>query len=336
MSMNGLGDLAQSYAMRAHNLSARRELDALVSEMASGEAADIPKRLRGDYSGLAAVESGLTQLKAYSTVLVESGNFAAGMQTALEAVQQNLTDTGPKLVSAVKPGEERLLDATLAEAGHHFDAIVGQINGRDGDRSLFAGNAVDRPALAPAEDILSDLSTALVGLTSATDIRTAVDAWFDTPGGGFETMAYLGSSDPLDPYQISEVGEASLDLLASDTELRAVLKEFSLAALLDDGLLSGDLVERQLLAEEVGLGMIGAERDLTTARSRIGTEQAHIEATAVRNAAERTSLLTARDSLIGVDPYETATRLEDAQAQLQILYNITARLAGLSLSEYLR
>lgn len=336
MTMNGLGDLAQSYAMRAHNLSARRELDTLVSEISTGQAADIPKRLRGDFSGLAAVEAGLTQLKAYSTVLVESGNFAAGMQTALEAVQQNLSDSGPKLVAAVKPGEERLLDATLAEAGHHFDAIVGQINGRDGDRSLFAGNAVDNPALAPADDILSALSTALVGLTSAADVRTAVDTWFDTPGGGFDTIAYLGSDDPLDPFQISEVGEAKLDLLARDDEMRAVLKEFSLAALLDDGLLSGDLTQRQRLAEEVGLGMIGAERDLTAARSRIGTEQAHIESTVVRNSAERSSLLTARDSLIGVDPFETATRLEDAQAQLQILYNMTARLAGLSLSEYLR
>lgn len=336
MSLNGLGDLAQSYAMRAHNLSVRRELDTLVAELSTGEAADIPKRLRGDFNGLAAVESGLTNLNAFSTVLIEAGNFAGGMQTALEAVQDTLSDSGPKLIAAVKPGEERLLSATLAEAGHHFDAIVGHLNNRDGDRSLFAGNAVDRPALAPAEDILAALSTALAGLTTAADVRTAVDAWFDTPAGGFDTIAYLGSDSPLDPYKISETGETNLNLLARDDEVRTVLKEFSIAALLDDGLLSGDLGERQQLAEEVGLGMINAERALIEARSRIGTEQAHIEATVTRNAAERSSLLTARDSLIGVDPYETATRLEDVQAQLQILYNMTARLAGLSLSEYLR
>lgn len=336
MSLNGLGDLAQSYAMRAHNLSVRRELDALVSELATGESADIPKRLRGDFNGLAAVEAGLTRLGAFSTVLIESENFAGGMQTALSAVQETLSDSGPKLIAAVKPGEDRLLNATLAEAGHHFDAIVSQINGRDGDRSLFAGNAVDQPALAPAEDILAALSTALAGLTTAADVRTAVDAWFDTPGGDFETLAYLGSDDPIDPYRISDTAEARLDLLARDDEIRAVLKEFSIAALLDDGLLATDLNERQSLAEEAGLGMINAERALVSARARIGTEQAHIETTAVRNAAERTSLLTARDGLVGVDPYETATRLEDAETQLQILYNVTARLAGLSLSEYLR
>ena len=294
MSLNGLGDLAQSYAMRAHNLSVRRELDALVSELATGESADVPKRLRGDFNGLAAVEAGLTRLGAFSTVLIEAENFASGMQTALSAVRETLSDSGPKLIAAVKPGEDRLLNATLAEAGHHFDAIVSQINGRDGDRSLFAGNAVDQPALAPAEDILAALSTALAGFSTAADIRTAVDAWFDT------------------------------------------LKEFSIAALLDDGLLSADLNERQSLAKQAGLGMINAERALVAARARIGTEQAHIETTAVRNAAERTSLLTARDGLVGVDPYETATRLKDVQAQLEILYNVTARLAGLSLSEYLR
>ncbi|MEM1360453.1 MAG: hypothetical protein AAGF94_01910 [Pseudomonadota bacterium] len=336
MPMNGLGDLAQSYAMRSHNLSARLTIDALIDELSSGEAADIPQRLGGDFSGLASVESDLKGLDAYAIVIVEAGNFAASMQTALEAMQDTLGDTGAKLLTAVNPGDERLLDATVTEASQRFDALVNQLNARNGDRSLFAGNAVDQPALAPKEDILSALSTALAGLTSAADIRTAVDAWFDTPGGGFDTVAYMGGANPLAPFQISDSSVTTLDLRAQDDEIRAVLKEFSVAALMDEGLLSGNYDQRALLAEDVGLGMIRSERDLTSARARLGTEQANIETTEVRNATERTSLLLARDKLIGVDPFDVATQLEDAQAQLDILYAVTARLSRLSLAEYLR
>lgn len=336
MPMTGLGDLAQSFAMRAHNLAVRRDLDTLVQELSTGEAADIPKRLRGDFNGLATVEAGLKGLGVFSNVLVEAGNFAAGMQTSLGAVQDKLSDTGPKLLTAVNPGDKQLLDATVAEAAQRFTAIVSHLNSRDGDRSLFAGNAVDMPALAPAETILAELSTVVAGLTAADDIRAAVDVWYDTPGGGFDSTVYLGGTEPLDPYRLSEVSTAKFDLRAQDDEIRSVLKEFSLAALLDQGALAGDLSARQALAEDVGLGMVNAERNLTLARARIGTEQAHIEATTVRNAAERSSLLTARDSLVGVDPFETATRLEDVQTQLEILYNLTARLSGMSLAAYLR
>lgn len=336
MPMTGLGDLAQSNAMRGHNLMLRRELDGLVKELSTGEVADIPARLRGDFTSLSAIETTLTGLDAYDAVLIEAGNFAASMQTALDAVQTSLADTGAKLLTATKPGDEKLLDATVAEAARRFEAIVSHLNTREGNRSLFAGNAVDQPALASAEAIKTGLSAAVTGLTTAADIRTAVDAWFDTPGGGFDTIAYLGSADTLDPFQISDVSSASLDLRAQDDEIRALLKEFTLIALIDDGLLAGDLSEKKLLADGAGLGMVNAERDLTFVRARIGTEEANIEDTGVRNSAERSSLLAARDLLVGADPYETATKLEDAETQLQLLYSLTARLADLSLVGYLR
>jgi flagellar hook-associated protein 3 FlgL len=47
-------------------------------------------------------------------------------------------------------------------------------------------------------------------------------------------------------------------------------------------------------------------------------------------------LETGRQSLIGADPYESATRLQETQARLEALYTITARTARLSLTEYLR
>ncbi|MCV6597408.1 MAG: flagellin [Mangrovicoccus sp.] len=336
MALSGLGDLAQSYAMRGHNLAVRQEMNRLITELSTSQTADIPQRLGGDFSVLSAVEASLTASAAYDIVLVEAGNFAASMQTALGAVQASMADSGPKLLAAVNPGDEQLLSASLAEAAQRFEAIMSQLNSRDGNRSLFAGNAVDRPAVASPELLLSELSNAVAGLSNHGDIRAAVDAWFDTPGGGFDAMVYLGGEDPLAPYQLSDVSYVRLELRAQDDEIRNVIKEFSIAALMDRGLLSGNLNERRALAEETGTAMLNVERDLVLARAEIGTAEAYIEEISVRNTAERMSLLEMRDNLIGVDPFESATRLEEAQTQLQMVYNITARLAGMSLAEYLR
>jgi flagellar hook-associated protein 3 FlgL len=46
-------------------------------------------------------------------------------------------------------------------------------------------------------------------------------------------------------------------------------------------------------------------------------------------------LQNAQLSLLSVDPYETATKMQEMQTQLQTLYAITARAARLSLVDFL-
>ena len=59
------------------------------------------------------------------------------------------------------------------------------------------------------------------------------------------------------------------------------------------------------------------------------------EEASTRLSAERTSYEIARTGLLEADPYETASRLEDVQFQLEALYAVTARMARLSLTSYL-
>ena len=69
---------------------------------------------------------------------------------------------------------------------------------------------------------------------------------------------------------------------------------------------------------------------------RIGTVEAQIEVARSRNSAEETSLDILRSEIGSVDPYEAGTRLETIRSQLESLYLVTARVARLSLAEYLR
>ena len=62
---------------------------------------------------------------------------------------------------------------------------------------------------------------------------------------------------------------------------------------------------------------------------------ARLDRIATRNAAEVTSLTMAKNTLLEADPFEAATKLEEAQFQLQSLYTVTVRSSELSLVNFL-
>jgi flagellar hook-associated protein 3 FlgL len=70
-------------------------------------------------------------------------------------------------------------------------------------------------------------------------------------------------------------------------------------------------------------------------QAQVGFSEARIEALTVRHSTERASLEMARNDLLSVDPYQSATELEQVQFQLQSLYAITSRMSQLSLVNYL-
>jgi flagellar hook-associated protein 3 FlgL len=84
-----------------------------------------------------------------------------------------------------------------------------------------------------------------------------------------------------------------------------------------------------------GEGLITNQEDLTAVRAKVGYIEARIENAATRNESENRSLQFARGSLLGTDPYETATRLEEVQFQLQSLYAATDKTSQLSLVNFL-
>ena len=108
------------------------------------------------------------------------------------------------------------------------------------------------------------------------------------------------------------------------------------AALLDLGLFDGVPAERAKLALASGEAAIAARDGLTSLRARIGLAEERIDHASTRIAAERTALEIARNDIVGADPYETATKLQEVERQLQTLYTMTGRMSELSLTNYLR
>ena len=333
MSLISLGDMAQSFLLRRQTVALKSDLQRLSGEMTTGRVTDTAARVAGDLVPLAGIDAALARIKGYGAATSEAGLFAGAMQTALGVIGGLSTELSSSLIAAGSGISSMRVDAVGADARQRFETVISALNTRFGDRSLFAGQASTNAATVDATAILQALDGAVAGATSAADVETAVATWFDDPAG-FMAQAYTGG-DKLVPVSIAPGEEALVDVTAADPALRATLKGLATAAMLDRGVLAGQPAARQDLARRAGISLLQSQTDRAYLSARLGTVEAQIGAASARNAAEATSLQIARSDILGVDPFETASKLQETQAQLEKIYAITARMTRLSLMDYL-
>ncbi|EEW26570.1 flagellin [Rhodobacter ferrooxidans] len=334
MTLVSLGDMAQSFMLRRQNAALKAQLQTLSTEVTTGIASDTGRQTRGDLAPLSAIDASLSRLDAYGAATSESGLFTEAMQTALSTIEEMAAEFGPALLQTA----ESSLDVSISNIGNtarqKFETTIATLNARVGDRSLFAGQATNGPALANSETILAALDTAILGAVSATDVATAISTWFDDPAG-YASVAYQGDAS-LSPLAIAAGESAEIKVTAMDPAVRETLKGFAMAAMLDRGALAGSPESRADLARLAGEKLVGTATDRAYLAADLGVVEGQIESAKARNGAETTALQIARLGIVSVDPYDTATKLESTQTQLETLYTITARLSRLSLMDFLR
>ncbi len=334
MAVTGLGDMSYTFQLRRQSADLKALTQRLSTEVSTGLVNDPARRLSGDLVPLSGIETSMTRLTAYEVAAAEAALFAGGMQETLATVDTLAGNLAPSLLSAAASGHVAMVRTTARDAADRFDSAVSALNTRVGDRTLFAGTAADRPALAPAEQILAALETLTTGLATAAEVEAAVVQWFGDPAG-FAAVAYRGG-DPLAPLAVSPEDSVTFDVTAGDPAFRDTLQGFALAALIDRGAGPALPSEQAALARRAGEMLLQGSADRADLAARIGTVEGRIETARQRNTAETSALEIARAALLSADPYETATRLEAAQGQLEALYAVTARLSRLSLLEFLR
>ena len=114
------------------------------------------------------------------------------------------------------------------------------------------------------------------------------------------------------------------------------MKAVAMAALADDSAGVADFTAQSDLLRRSAEVLLSAQNNVVALQANVGLAQEQIEAWSVRHAVEKLELDNAKGALLAVDPFETASRLEAAQFQLETLYAGTARLSDLSLANYLR
>jgi len=335
MNSLSLGDLAQSFLLQRRGTALKTEMARLNEELVTGQVSDIKAILAGNVSYLSEIENDLRTLSGYQVAAVEAGQFADATQSALERIQTTTGSLSSDLLLTGANAVGGVLDQLSADAEAELATIVGALNTDLAGRSLFAGTATDGAALADAETLMAELSIAVAGAASPADVATAAQAWFDDPAG-YAATVYQGSDTSIAPFRLGERDTVSLQLTAQNQAVKDTLQAVALAALATGNGLGLSSDDKRELLDLAGRDLFQAQTGLTAARASVGSAQERIDVLQTRNSTEQTSLEYAKGALLQADPYETATKLEEVQFQLQSLYTVTARMADLSLVNFVR
>ena len=228
MTMISFGDMARLFTGSRQTALLKERLNTLTQELSSGRPSDMAAKLGPDQRRAADLERKLALTDDYAAAAKDTAQWLSNMQINLKAVndsRQRLTDNVMSL-SPASPAAQ--LDTVAEDSRATFGQIVTALNGRYGGASLFSGTATDQSALAPAADMLAAIEVAVAGATTVADVKTAIDAWFDAPGGGFETMGYQGDTGAALTRTIDAGESLALGVRADDTAVRDILKAAAL------------------------------------------------------------------------------------------------------------
>ncbi len=334
MPIVSVGDAAQQFISMRNGGTIKTELARLAESLSTGRVTDITAELGGETNRFSGINYSLAQLDGFAQAVSETSQTLAGIQTVLGKVDTVRSDTGAQLLLLSDASTGSQIDEAGRAARSSFETIVSTLNTRLADRSLMAGTAVDRSPLASAADMLADIGTAVAGATTAADIIAAIETWFDDPAGGFATMGYLGDDGAVLERRVSENRSYQIDARADDPALKDVLKATAIATIADD-FVGLDSVAKADLLREAGERLFASATGMTALQARIGFVEAGVQQTGTEINAQKTALEISKNDLISADPFDTASRLQSVQLQLETHYNVTARLSQLSLLDYI-
>lgn len=332
-----IGDLARSFNLRLANNRVKAQLDSHSKELVTEVKNDIASALRGDTGYLSEIEARLATLRAHKNTATELGSIADRMQITLESMQSIARSAANDMLSATAtPSPDRIAFATQ-QAKAQFADLVGQVNTRAGGQYLFSGTGITTAPVPAPDTVLDTIRNNIAGAATAEDMLAEIDNFFDAPpgSGGFLDVVYQGSEMPV-TTRIAPDTSISLAANAGMEEFRNLIKGMAIATLAGEAPHADDPTSQVALLDAASLALLSGADQITALRGHIGMSEAMIEQAQSRHAAEETALDITRNEIIRVDRYEAATAVAEAEARLEALYSMTARLSRLSLTAYLR
>lgn len=334
MTVTTLGDMARQHVLSQNLRRLKSDVTQFTQELSTGQRRDLARIAQGNMQHLANLDRVLAQSDARLGVLSILTVRLDAQQGAITAAQETVQQVADMLLRPELFGTDDRLSPIAKQVGQSFGAVVDFLNAQAGGRGLFSGQDTDKPALADGATMLADLALQIPAGADPSAINQIVGAWF-APGGGFEASGYLGGASESAFHDLGDGGTLRLGLTASHPAIRDTLATLAKGALMDAGLADVSAQTRRQVLTAAGVAARTNAPQLLLLNEDIGIAQARVEQAHTRQLAAQTAASIARTTLVGADPYDTATRLQDSIARVDQLFALTARLSRLSLSAYL-
>lgn len=336
MRVNGGSDLARMLALQKQAFSTRNKLDVAAQEMTTNLKASRFDATGGNLTRLHALERSLDRNAVFTQTISLTELRLEIMQEGLGQILTASEDLSIDISETAGRGDYATSLLHAGKARRNFIDAVGVLNTQVAGQSLFAGTATDRAALAPADAILAELDAIAAGSPDAASAIAAIDAYFAKPAGAFYTNGYIGSTDDLTSVQIGEGQKVAYGMRADNDQLVDMLRAQAMAAVVDGGAFAGNQAEQMEMMAEAGRQMLPAKEGILDLRAGVGSLQEAVENAKAQRVSERDTLDLARTKIVVTDPLEAASAYQALEVQLEAIYTVTSRLAGLRFSNFLR
>lgn len=332
----GLSDLASSMQLQRQNSSVKTAIFKTGQELSTGEKSidDIAKA--GDVQRIFGYDHTLSILERHKQATDAGRVRLETIQTSLGQIRDVGAKVSLGVLNEIQGGRfgPGMVEARGAEGA--LETIVSLLNQNVAGQSMFSGAATDRAALVSAQQIQADIDAIVAGAPDGMTALASIDFYFNDPTGGFATTAYTGSVNNGPDIRVGDGEVISTPIRADDAAIRETIRNLTVIASIANGGFAGSQTDQRIMLLD------GATQNLTTSDSLIqlreatGYDQERLELAAARNEAQRSQLSIARVDVANVDPYETASRFQELQGQLEKMYTVTSRLSQLTLTNFLR
>ncbi|MEL6978871.1 MAG: flagellin [Pseudomonadota bacterium] len=332
MYLSGIPTVLLHRNMQTYIAQTQSDMRDAQFETTTGIAANLPSHLNGDVGRMRQIEKQIADIDQRLLSIQGFVAEASMAQFSLEDARVAASDLIVDMKSAVGLDNEQLIKASYIDADIELRALFDRLNTPYAGRYIFSGAATDTPPLGDVETLLMDVQTIVA---AGGGVEAALDTYFNTAAGGFQTNIYNGSTNPGPDREVGVGHRMGIEATALDQGIVDVIRGLAVMAVVDDANLTAGGVRDQIINNAADTLAEGVDEVLQL-QTNLATLEAEAKDFEIRGLAQRRVFEDQLLALVGVDQTAAATRLNFLQTQLETAYVTTSLIQNLSLVNYLR
>lgn len=326
-------DLARLHRLQRNAAETRERRDTAGQEMSTGETTDRYAATGGHLTRLISMDRALARNESYKSTISLTELRLDTMQSTITGIAEKANSLAVALNETVPKGDVASSIRLAKQARGELVDTLTKLNVQVSGQSLFAGTATDSAAVASPGSILSALDALAAGSATAADAIAAIDDYF---ANTFPTTGYTGSADALAAADIGEGARLDYGVTATDQRIIDVLRAQAKAAVAGSDAYPGSNEDKMALLLAAGTDLIAAKDGALGLSFEIGIDQERLESARASRTAEKNTLSLARGKMLEADMETATTTYQALETQLDAILTVTARLADLRFTNYMR
>jgi len=310
----------------------KSRVDTTRTESVTGRYEDVTKQANGDVGGVHIIRKAIDDARLFRENIGVALSRAQVTQTIMSNIGADSSRIATEMTAAIGRDDQAMVNVLINDAAATLAVSFSALNVTFGGRSLFSGDATDRPPLAAPEQLIADIEAIMAGAVDAADAQTQIDFYFNNPAGGFATSIYQGGVNDASSVEIAPGTRVDVSANASDQPIKDMLRGLATVAAAKSATFA-DVDSVILNGTSTALN---AQAVLVDQRAAIGVNEQRLASAIERYETEETILTTLYNDKTLRDPFEAASELQLLETQLEASYLLTARMARLSLANFLR